>query len=294
MKAILPCCMGVFMLLSCKAQQAKEECEILYAIEGKECAYPRLSADGKQVLLQSNKAGNWQLYVLDITAKETKVVFAPTKHNDNFPDWSADNEWVAFVSDRDGNEEIYIARTNGNELKRITNDAERDIHPYFSPDGKYLLFNSTRGNGSLDIYRYTIATGETEQITNTPNDHETCARYSPDMQQIVFLKNNDVSDDLYVMDMGKKLYSNITNTPMTTDGWPMFDKTGKWIYYSSMESGTYCIYRIQPDGKNKKRLTRAAQGEEDARVYVAADGKSFIYNKRKKGTLDVRVCLLVD
>lgn len=290
MKAILSACTVFLALVSCNAQQDK--CEILYRIDGKECAYPRLSADGKAMLFQGNKTGSWQLYIMNLESKTVHTVFAETKHNDNFPDWSADNKWIAFVSDRDGNEEIYMARSDGSELKRITSDAERDIHPYFSPDGKYLLFNSTRGNGSLDIYRYTIATSETEQITNTPNDQETCARYSPGMQQIVFLKNNDASDDLYVMDMAAKQYNNITNTPLVTDGWPMFDKTGKWIYFSSMESGTYCIYRIQPDGKNKQRLTRAENGEEDARVYVAANGKSFIYNKRKTGTLDIRVCQL--
>src|SRR6185369_9615812 len=113
-----------------------------------------------------------------------------------------------------GNEEIYIMKPDGSNLKRITNNKERDIHPYFSPDGKYILFNSTRGNGSLDIYRYEIATGKTLQLTNTPDD-ETCARYSPDMKNIVYLKNGISGDDVYLLNLSDFVPGNITKTPKT-------------------------------------------------------------------------------
>jgi TolB protein len=149
-----------------------------------ENAYPHLSNDGKRVLYQSNRTKKWQLYVMNIDGTSQERITNDT-FNNNFPDWSADNKWVAFVSDRDGNEEIYLMKSDGSDPKRITNDPARDIHPYFSPDGNYILFNSTRANGSLDVYRYTIASGKLEHITSS-SDEETCARYSPDMKQIVF------------------------------------------------------------------------------------------------------------
>jgi len=261
---------------------------VLFSMEDVEAAYPRVSRDGKEILYQTNVYGKWQLAILDVETNTHTRVTEDTANN-NFPDWSADNRTIAFVSDRHGNEEIYLMDRDSAKLKRITKTAARDIHPYFSPDGKFILFNSTRGNGSLDIFRYETATGKTVQLTNTP-EHETCARYSPDMQQIVFLRNSDSSDDVFVMNANDLSITNITNTPKVRDGWPMYSPDGKWIYYSSMESGVFDICRIRPDGSGKEQVTRAGKGEEDARVYVSPDNRTIIYNKRVGRTIRMMSC----
>lgn len=266
---------------------SQDNSKLLYKLEGKESAYPRLSKNGSAILYQSNKDGKWQLYVMDLK-KGTHTALTRHDSNNNFPDWDADNKWITFVSDRDGNEEIYLMKRDGSGLKRLTDDKARDIHPYFSPDKKHILFNSTRSNGSLDIYRYSLESGKTEQITSTM-DEETCARYSPDMKQVVYLKNG-TDDDIYVLDLASRQSRNITNTPSVRDGWPAYGSDGKWIYYSSMESGLYCVYRIRPDGSGKQKITQAARGEEDARVNVARTGGYIIYNKRSGKTMEIRQC----
>lgn len=259
--------------------------EVLLHEDGVENAYPRLSKDGGRILYQSNRTGTWQLFIMDIATKQQSRV-TDDGFNNNFVDWSADNEWIAFVSDRDGNEEIYRMRTDGSGIERLTNDPARDIHPYFSPDGKYLLFNSTRGNGSLDVYRLTLGDGVLDRITDSPME-ETCARYSPDMGQLVFLRNDERSDDIALMDMGNGRLANLTNTPLVTDGWPMYSPDGEWIYYSTMLSGRHSIHRIHPDGTGDETLTTAGAGEEDGRAYVSADGRTLIYNKRRAGGIDI-------
>jgi Tol biopolymer transport system component len=68
----------------------------------------------------------------------------------------------------------------------------------------------------------------------------------------------------------------------------MFSFDGQWIYYSSLESGIYCVFRIGIDGKGKTQLTFPGPGEEDARVFVSHDGNWFIYNKRIGSTIEIR------
>jgi Tol biopolymer transport system component len=68
-------------------------------------------------------------------------------------------------------------------------------------------------------------------------------------------------------------------------GWPTYSADGKWIYFSSMEKGTYSIYRIKPDGTGLQQLTHAKVGEDDARVNVSHDGKFMIYNKKADDTI---------
>jgi TolB protein len=281
--------MPALLLLMCHDLKAQTtDCKTLLAEQGKQCAYPRLSAGEEKILFQSNASGTWQLKVMDIATREITAL-TNDPFNNNFPDWSVDNQWVAFVSDRDGNEDIYMMKTDGTGLKRITNDPERDIHPYFSPDGKYLLFNSTRGNGSLDIYRYTISSGKTEQLTNT-SEHETCARYSPDMKTIVYLKNDPRIDDVFMLDTSSFQSTNITNTPGIRDGWPMFSRDGTHIYFSSLEKGSFSIYRVNSDGTEKMQLTDAPRTEEHGRVFVSADEKLIVYNINQGGTIAIAIC----
>ena len=277
--------LAILFALSCTGQ-ITDHSKIIYRVDGKESAYPRLSKDDTQILYQSNEKGNWQLVIMDIS-KGTHTPVMTDRFNNNFPDWSPDNEWIAFVSDRDGNEEIYIIRSDGSELKRITYDPGRDIHPYFSPDGKSLLFNSTRGNETFDVYRYFIKIEKTERITDFQDD-ETCARFSPDMKHIVMLKNSQTTDDVVLMNVATSALKNISGTPAINDGWPMFSHDNQWIYYSSFETGNYCIYRIKPDGAGKTKITSAKINEEDARVCVAKDGQWIIYNKRIGSTIEIR------
>lgn len=274
----------LFLLVTASAMAQLKNVRVLLEEKNVENAYPRFSKDGKSFLYQSNRSGKWQIYIYDIPAKSSRQLTTDT-FNNNFPDWTADNNWIAFVSDRDGNEELYLMKADGSGTKRLTNNTSRDIHPYFSPDGKYLLFNSDR-NGTLDIYRLELAGNKVDRLTDTPED-ETCAKYSSDMKHIVFLRNSYAIDDLFVMDLSKGLSENISKTPAVTDGWPVFSPDGKWIYFSSMETGSYCIYKIKPDGSEKQQLSFAAPGEVDARVSVSKDGRKILFNKKVNSTISV-------
>ena len=227
----------VLVYTTCAVAQKLTNDHVVIKEVGVECAYPRLSKDKGRILYQSNKTGKWQLYIYEIaTSKQTRLT--NDTFNNYFPDWNDDNTLIAFVSDRNANEDIYIMNTKGENIKQVIEDKGRDIHPYFSPDGKFLLFNSNRANGSLDIFRYDLQENKTAQLTDTPNDNETCARYNFMMSRIVFLRNNDHSDDVFIMNMNNGLVENLSNTPVYTDGWPMFESNGDWIYFSSMENGT--------------------------------------------------------
>jgi tol-pal system beta propeller repeat protein TolB len=274
-----------FVFLFCTFLVAWSRSQTILREADIENAYPRLSADGKQLLYQSNRSGNWQLYIRNIDGgKEERI--PNDKFQNNFPDWSPDNKWIAFVSDRDGNEEIYIMRSDGTGLKRLTDDKGRDIHPYFSPDGKTLLFNSTRDKEAFDIFSMNLENGEITRVTDTPDD-ETCARYSADMRYIVFLRNNASSDDVFISDVKSGVTSNLTRTPRSTDGWPMWSSDGHWVYYSALTAGRYSIFRIKPDGTSKEQLTQAGEGEEHARVCVSQKADFIIYNVQKGKTISI-------
>ena len=79
---------------------------------------------------------------------------------DTMPSFSPDGKRVAFISNRDDDYEIYILQLGvaqrdsaggQGEPRRITNSPGRDTHPYFSPDGKWLVFASERGGMNDEV-----------------------------------------------------------------------------------------------------------------------------------------------
>ena len=56
----------------------------------------------------------------------------------------------------------------------ITNNPGYDNQPFFTSDSRAILFTSMRDGKQTDIYRYTLATKQTAQVTHTPE-----SEYSP-------------------------------------------------------------------------------------------------------------------
>jgi Tol biopolymer transport system component len=60
--------------------------------------------------------------------------------------------------------------------------------PTYSPDGKYICFLSNR-SGQFDLWVQNLQTGETRQITNSP-DTESRGSWSHDSKQLAFFQNS--------------------------------------------------------------------------------------------------------
>ncbi len=77
------------------------------------------------------------------------------------PDVSPDGEWLAFTS-WGQQEDVFIARTDGSDLRQLTNDAYKDRLPRWSPDGGRIAFYSVRsGRYELAVQHWRTADGVT-------------------------------------------------------------------------------------------------------------------------------------
>ena len=58
---------------------------------------------------------------------------------------------ASFISDRSGDDEVYLLYDNG-EVKQLTRNKAKVFTPEWSPDGKFIVFDSNvRGGESFDI-----------------------------------------------------------------------------------------------------------------------------------------------
>jgi len=256
--------------------------------DGVENAYPRWSNDGTKILYQSNRTGRWQIYIMDIDGSNKRRVTID-KYNNNFPDWSPDNKQIAFVSDRKGNEDIYVMNIDGSGLKNLSNDPARDIHPYWSPDGKKILFNSARDDeDSFELYQVNIDRTGLKRLTNT-EEVETCARYSPDGTKIVYLKGTPGgNDEVCVMNSDGTGQKDLTKSD-SNEGWPVWAAGGKQIIYSSTWDGQFCLFSMNADGSDMKRISIPEAPYYDARASVSPNGKEIVFNRQAEGTIGIYI-----
>ena len=60
------------------------------------------------------------------------------------PYFSPDGNWVAFTGQYDGNTDVYVVPAGGGIPKRLTYHPSGDLVSGWTPDGKRILFTSTR------------------------------------------------------------------------------------------------------------------------------------------------------
>jgi Tol biopolymer transport system component len=103
--------------------------------------FPSWSPDGKKIVYRVWGANESGLRVLDLASKSIKTL---TTGSDNFPAWSPSGDRIAFTRNQDGEYDLFVVRPDGTELKRLTNSPGNDAHGAWSPDGKFLLWSSSR------------------------------------------------------------------------------------------------------------------------------------------------------
>ncbi len=144
-----------------------------------------LSFDGKMLGLSSSD-GKYNSIVYTVPAmggipRRITAVGPSYLHG-----WSPDKKFLVYTAERgDGNYDIYkIPLTGGQEI-RLTQAVGLDDGPEFSPDGKYIYFNSTR-SGTMQIWRMNSDGSNQVQITSDEFNNW-FPHISPDGKWIVLL-----------------------------------------------------------------------------------------------------------
>ncbi|KAL4272121.1 hypothetical protein GQ457_13G021670 [Hibiscus cannabinus] len=127
-------------------------------IDGKNNAFPSPSPDGKRIVFRSGRSGHKNLYIMDAIEGEIGGLQRLTDGpwTDTMCNWSPDGDLIAFASDRhnpgSGSFEIYLIHPNGTGLRKLisSKSSGRTNHPWFSPDGKLIVFTTDYGGISAE------------------------------------------------------------------------------------------------------------------------------------------------
>jgi eukaryotic-like serine/threonine-protein kinase len=216
------------------------------------------SANGVLVYLGGN-AGNTQLTWFDREGKNLGTVGEPGRIHALALSKDGKQAAVArFDSTSASKINLWLYDfVRGGASMRFTFDDSSDSFPVFSPDGRSIVFASTR-DGAGNLYRRLTSGMRDEEVLLKSDERQYPYDWSPDGRFLLYSAvSSKTKDDIWILPMspapdGSRKPMLFQGTEFTETG-AKFSPDGQWIAYHSNESGHHEVYVrefiLGPDGK---------------------------------------------
>lgn len=203
----------------------------------------------------------------------------------------------------------YVFTDDGSKHWRV-NDHGQDACSYIFPDGKRVVFTSTRDNMSMpvgnwsdqnqypqgaELYIADIDGKNVKRLTNNKY-YEAEVSVSHSGKQIVFGRQMDGKMDLWIMNADGTGERRLTNTPDWQEGAPFFMPGDDRIMFRAWRNSEYgkvrptpmTVFTVKTDGTDWRRYTY--DGDMNWAPFPAPDGRHYIFVRitdREKNDWDV-------
>ena len=146
----------------------------------------------------------------------------------------------------DGNADIWTKQLPDGPFERLTFDSDSEMSPGWSPEGQYVVYSRGSTNTALSPWQSRAdGTGVPQRLLGTPTVGGMIqGRWSVDGEWMVFRQGADI--------VGFRPGADSTTVPLVatpfTELGPALSPDGRWLAYSSDESGREEVYvRPFPD-----------------------------------------------
>ena len=195
------------------------------------------------------------------------------------PAISPDGRRVAVAVGPEASRDIWILDVARGTEMRFTFDPGRHDYPVWTPDGQNITFVSNRG-GEMDLYIKAADGSAEERLLLKTDEPKLEERWTKDGHFLLFESTGaKTSGDIWALPFpGEANPVLLLQTPLT-EGQPRPSPDGRWLAYSSFESGTIDVWVRPfapgaPAGTGAKWLVSKGAGW---RSIWRPDGKALFY-----------------
>ena len=206
--------------------------------------------------------------------------------------------------------DIFMADLNGKIVKQLTTSKGYDAEATLSPDGKKMIYTSTK-DGDIDLYIMDLKTGKEKRITSMPG-YDGGAWFSPDGKKIIWRASRPKTE-AEIKEYKDLLAENLV-APTSMEVWvanadggnarqvtsfgqanwaPAYMPDNKRIIFASnheyKRGFPFNLYTINEDGSNLTKISR--DNGFDAFPMFSPDGKKIVFcsNRNNGGTRDTNI-----
>ncbi len=167
------------------------------------------------------------------------------------------------------NDDIWVYHILRKTLTRFTFGGGNSSFPIWSPDGKHVVYAAERGT-VVDIFRKPWdGSGAEERLTNGLSVSE-ISSYAPDGKAVAFVQNGDI----WILPLDGDRTPKPFLSSAANEATPRFSPDGRWLAYSSNESGNDEIYVVPYPRREGKFQISSGGG---AVPFWTRDGKELCF-----------------
>lgn len=191
---------------------------------------------------------------------------------------------LAYISRASGSQDIWLMDQTGQSQQQLTNAETRaEIYPAVSPDGRYIVFVSTR-SGNSHIYRLDMNSKDQIQLTNGIS--EEFPAVSADGKWVIYTSTASSKFTLWRVPIDGGQPEQLTDQ---LSQWPTVSPDGQRVacWYRQDANAPWQVAFIPINGGQPEKILELAGADVSFPVRWTPDGKAISYVSTRAGVSNV-------
>jgi len=223
---------------------------------------------------------DWDLYLADGNGSNQSHLFHSSNSHEIHPRLNRGATHVVFASNRSGSDmEIYVLAIGSSTPIQLTDNGADDVYPFWSPDGRKIVFQSYR-DGQPEIYTMNADGSGQTRLTNHPAFDGQPA-WSPDGSKVAFVSNRDGLYRIWSMNADGSSPRGLSSQDSSAN--PAWSPDGSKIAYDASEygpSGWQRLWVMNADGSSQQQIYNPSEFDTDILVRSwSADGRYIAFTR---------------
>ncbi|HZJ44214.1 MAG TPA: protein kinase [Pyrinomonadaceae bacterium] len=202
--------------------------------------------------------------------------------------WTTNGQ-IAFVSNEAGNADIWLTDPDGKNRRQLTSNGAANLTPTVSPDGRYIVFVSTRAT-RRNLWRINIDGSNPIQLTNGLSD--SYPSFTPDGKWVIYTNVDNFKPSTFKVSIDGGAATPVSDHVATL---AVVSPDGKWLaftYPSSADSfappNRLVITPFENnDGGKPAEFQLTPSGTVLTLIQWSADSKSILYTINSNNTSNI-------
>ena len=238
------------------------------------------SGDSRHLAFVAKVGGRDALYVYDI--RRRRVVRRVTADVDGMqnPSFSPDGMRIAFTGLKGGVSDLYVVDVSGEHFQQLTDDKYADLHPAWSPDGRFIAIATDRGEatdfenlvfGNFRIALYDVSSGLVELLPQQGEGKNISPVWSPTGESIAFVSDRTGVNNVFIWSLAEARLYQVTDLLSGVSGILPMSPAISWaagadrLAFTYFEGAGYNIYTLD----NPRGQARPVENSSPALPVVA-------------------------